>query len=217
MEATFDSLKDLLLLEQFSNGCSLELSLFLKERQPKTIGAVAALAEQDIEARGGVFGYDKPNSSFTRRVDNRVKSQQHQQPQQRQRFNTGKSTGNDRQVDISSSQFNKPNALNYPHRDPRPCYICHSTGHIARNCWNNPQQLFDYDGSFQQQTSTGIDQSYVYQQNQKPPTNNPSSPTETEKVACMYIVDKRNLDKCCSHDGMVTLQCGHNTFNGRRL
>ena len=54
-EKTYEGIIDLLLREQFTAGCSRELALFLKERQPKTIDTMATLAEQYLEARGGLF------------------------------------------------------------------------------------------------------------------------------------------------------------------
>ena len=44
---------DLLLREQFLAGCHKDMSLFIKERKPKTIVEMTKLAEQYIEARGG--------------------------------------------------------------------------------------------------------------------------------------------------------------------
>ncbi|XP_071958826.1 uncharacterized protein [Antedon mediterranea] len=52
-EKTFQGLKDLLLREQFTDGCGKDLALFLRERQPKTIQAMTEIAEPYLEARGG--------------------------------------------------------------------------------------------------------------------------------------------------------------------
>ena len=54
-EKTYDGLQDLLLREQFINGSSRELALFLKERKPQNIESMTTLAEQYIEAHGGKF------------------------------------------------------------------------------------------------------------------------------------------------------------------
>ena len=54
-QKTYPGLADLLLRDQFLEGCSRDMSLFLKERKPKNITAMTQLAEQYIEARGGWY------------------------------------------------------------------------------------------------------------------------------------------------------------------
>ena len=68
MSKVFTGIKDLLLGEQFINACSVDLPLFLKERNPKDITIMAELAEKYIEARGGIFSQDSKltQSSFYR-------------------------------------------------------------------------------------------------------------------------------------------------------
>ena len=51
---TFDGLKDLLLWEQFINASPENLALFLKERKPGNITAVAELAELNLQAHGSL-------------------------------------------------------------------------------------------------------------------------------------------------------------------
>ncbi|XP_053406560.1 uncharacterized protein LOC123546230 [Mercenaria mercenaria] len=53
IEKTYESLCDLMIREQFIEGCSAELAVFLKERTPKSMDEITRLAEQYIEAHKG--------------------------------------------------------------------------------------------------------------------------------------------------------------------
>ena len=46
------NLADLMMQEQFMNMCSPELALFLRERVPKDVGEMVAVAERYHEAHG---------------------------------------------------------------------------------------------------------------------------------------------------------------------
>ncbi|XP_041461733.1 uncharacterized protein LOC121413037 [Lytechinus variegatus] len=71
----FDDLKDLLLREHFINGCHRDLSIFLRERQPKTTKDAMKFTEQYLEARGGVFRAPPPQRNIptgqTQRINTR--------------------------------------------------------------------------------------------------------------------------------------------------
>ncbi|XP_054762005.2 uncharacterized protein LOC129268475 [Lytechinus pictus] len=60
----FDDLKDLLLREHFINGCHRDLSIFLRERQPKTTKDAMKFTEQYLDARGGVFRAPPPQRNI---------------------------------------------------------------------------------------------------------------------------------------------------------
>ena len=216
----FDGLKDLLLREQFINASSLDLSLFLKERKPKDVATMAELAEKFVEARGGVFGQDIKPSNFSSHRSDRTRD--HNQRYDR----TPKPTGQNKQFDRRQpTNVNKPGSRNltYPRQIPE-CYYCGKTGHIARNCYSNPNRSptkiaglitqhspisdqFSYTGSQQnvQQQPTPMSQ---HQQGDcercghHPNTTPPGG--EQVHIACMNVSD------CCSHGGFVTLKCGHN-------
>ncbi|XP_021346951.1 uncharacterized protein LOC110446237 [Mizuhopecten yessoensis] len=51
-EKNYEKLRDLMLRDQFIHCCGQDLSLFLKERTPSSITAMAKLADQFVEARG---------------------------------------------------------------------------------------------------------------------------------------------------------------------
>ena len=50
---TFESLEDLLIREQFTQSCSTDKALFLKERAPKSVAEMTKPAEQYLEAHAG--------------------------------------------------------------------------------------------------------------------------------------------------------------------
>jgi hypothetical protein len=60
VESTYEALCDLMIREQFIRTCSLELSLFLKERAPCSMEEVTRLAEQYTEAHGGRISSNRP-------------------------------------------------------------------------------------------------------------------------------------------------------------
>ena len=57
---TFKSLVDLLIREQFTQSCSTDMALFLKERAPKSVAKMTKLAKQYLEAHGGNIMSTKP-------------------------------------------------------------------------------------------------------------------------------------------------------------
>ncbi|XP_041477551.1 uncharacterized protein LOC121425534 [Lytechinus variegatus] len=109
----FDDLKDLLLREHFINGCHRDLSIFLRERQPKTTKDAMKFTEQYLEARGGVFRAPPPQRNIP--------------TGQTQRINT-RHEGKTNTPQIHSKSF------------PKTCYNCHQEGHISRNCPKQSQK-----------------------------------------------------------------------------
>ena len=57
---TFESLEDLLIREQFTQSCSTDMALFLKERAPESVAEMTKLAEQYLEAHGGNIMCTRP-------------------------------------------------------------------------------------------------------------------------------------------------------------
>ena len=49
---TFDSLKDLIVKEQFIDSCPKDLAIHLHERAPETLAKIAKIADQYLEAHG---------------------------------------------------------------------------------------------------------------------------------------------------------------------
>ena len=51
-EQTFDSLKDLIVKEQFIDSCPKDLAIHLRERAPETLGKIVEITDQYLEAHG---------------------------------------------------------------------------------------------------------------------------------------------------------------------
>ena len=107
----YDGLVDLLLREQFIKSVHKELSLFLKERQPKDVKEMAKLAEQYIEAHGGwQFTTAGKQKGFK---GNKDKGQAHG----------------------SSGETKKENLQHSQHTGKKfTCFICDMPGHKAKDC-----------------------------------------------------------------------------------
>ena len=50
MEKSFDGAVELMVREQFTNGCSKDLSVYLNERSPKTLDELVIVAKQYLMA-----------------------------------------------------------------------------------------------------------------------------------------------------------------------
>ncbi|XP_071964120.1 uncharacterized protein [Antedon mediterranea] len=200
-EKTFQGLKDLLLREQFTDGCGKDLALFLRERQPKTIQAMAEIAEQYLEARGGLFGkpiefkQKEPNSPQL--SSNNVPSTSSAQSPSSFRSPTcfichrvGHLARNCR-----VSTMYKPNS-------PPKCYRCLKTGHIARNCRQDANSCAGLSTSPQKESDC---QKCTKQHECKAKKEIP------DVGASMVTKMSESLNQCCINDDgdRVTLQCGH--------
>ncbi|XP_071081291.1 uncharacterized protein [Haliotis cracherodii] len=109
---TYAGVRDLLLREQILNTVGPNLSIFLKERKPKTADEMAKLAEHFVEARGTISR--KPNKSFP--------------------------SGNDKYRDKGLSIQNRPQTgeqkelKGFVPIKQRRCYSCGELGHISTSC-----------------------------------------------------------------------------------
>ena len=206
----FEGVKDLLLREQFINACNVDLSLFLKERNPKDIKAMAELADKYVEARGGIFGQlIKPSSSSFYRSDRvRDNNQRTDKP--------NRPLGQERRFEKKtfSPNFHKPGSHNFTNsKQFSTCFHCGKSGHIARNCWSNPNRtstkiaglIAQDQAPAQQQSSMGSQMSHQDECERCGHHSTYLSPT-TEQVHVAFV----NVAECCTKRGYVTLQCGHN-------
>ncbi|XP_040065085.1 uncharacterized protein LOC120838976 [Ixodes scapularis] len=118
----YDTLRDLLLAEQFLKGCSPKLALFIKERTTKTLADMADLADRYLEAQG--------TQSLGKKVEEKKPTSEPPRP-----------------VDKKSTRQRPPlrcflcNRLGHRAADCRDkvttkasCWRCGQTGHAANSC-----------------------------------------------------------------------------------
>jgi len=106
----FDALKDLIIREQMLNVCDKDLSLFLKERKPKSADEMAKMADNYVEAHNAHYLVgNKPKKEFvnTKNFVREVQSRLGKNPEQKWK----------------SSES-----------EARHCFVCGKRGHFARNC-----------------------------------------------------------------------------------
>ncbi|XP_053378778.1 uncharacterized protein LOC128548205 [Mercenaria mercenaria] len=128
IEKTYESLCDLMIREQFIEGCSAELAVFLKERTPKSMDEITRLAEQYIEAHKGTPSILSKSVAPQRKHN----STSHEQSSRKTEEKNG----------LRKTCFicNKAGHLardcrqNSRSNTPKSCFICNKAGHLARDC-----------------------------------------------------------------------------------
>ena len=118
-------LKDLLLREQFFNGCATEMATFVKERSPRCISELIELAEQYSEAHVNI------SSSRPRKFYDRDRYSQNGPPANRSM---------PVHVQYASNNMNNGN-ISF---EEKRCYYCNMKGHIAKNCFYGGNQRKSY-------------------------------------------------------------------------
>ena len=213
-EKTYEGLQDLLLREQFINGCSKELALFLKERKPGDIEMMTTLAEQYIEAHGGKFD---STSHFRRFAHPSGRTETHQPARDK-----GKNGSSGKQQPARASDWSA-----------RTCFLCHKKGHFASDCpqRGSSQRTVKVAGLVtNEESSSGKRRQWKGSRGRgRGPERSTTEPTQhkmseashccscqcgdttkdKETVACM-VVDQPHLFDCCNNGGFVNLTCGHN-------
>ncbi|KAL8563073.1 hypothetical protein ACOMHN_065217 [Nucella lapillus] len=115
----FLELKELILREQVLTGCGPELTIHLRERQPKTTAVLLQMAEIYREARADTKSCVRQVSSTGERGDKK--------PDELPRKSAQSTKGVSEQRSLGQ-------------REIRECFLCHKRGHIARDCRTRVQR-----------------------------------------------------------------------------
>ncbi|XP_033736589.1 uncharacterized protein LOC117324870 [Pecten maximus] len=118
---TFEGVKDLIIRDQFIQACGNELTLFLKERIPATIGEMAKLADQFADARG--------------HTANLLKFRPEGYKKQFNGSNGKTGTGDVSTTKQSGSESgSKTRPVGSSSGSGKHCFICNKTDHLSYNC-----------------------------------------------------------------------------------
>ncbi len=115
---TYLGLKDFILREQYLSSCSSDLTIFLKERKPKSVEDMAALAESFLDAR--IQPKKETGKSATEKGKKVNSGDDKSQP------------GSNSKQPVKSEGASPSTKVT--------CYICNKVGHIAKNCRSRPVQ-----------------------------------------------------------------------------
>ncbi|KAL8569672.1 hypothetical protein ACOMHN_005789 [Nucella lapillus] len=115
----FLELKELILREQVLTGCGPELTIHLRERQPKTTAELLQMAEIYREARADTKSCVRQVSNTGERGDKK--------PDELPRKSAQSTKGVSEQRSLGQ-------------REIRECFLCHKRGHIARDCRTRVQR-----------------------------------------------------------------------------
>ncbi|XP_041471848.1 uncharacterized protein LOC121421249 [Lytechinus variegatus] len=213
----YECLFDLLLREHFMNGCHRDLAIFLRERQPKTTKDTVKLAEQYLDARGGVFRAppqqrNNPTVHTTRPEGKTYTPQTPPRPRTPQTCYTCNQPGH-----LSRNcpkQATKPNV-------PKTCFICHKPGHFANNCRFSSIKSAgllvsqEPEAACESEVESGTDADYSQPEYSEPIPHSPCqcpSCTNTQvriEASCMVVrmpPDTPPFEPTADH---VTFSCGH--------
>ena len=120
-------LRDLIILEQFLHGVSIDLSVWLKERKPKSAKEAAQVADDYVLSRGTKPPHEKLRRSQRLQDEPAVKVTQEKQQSSRFFFRAP-----------PSEVRNIPPRSKTNTQDEKQCYNCKKWGHIATVCPQRP-------------------------------------------------------------------------------
>ena len=124
-------------MEQYVNGCSKEMALFLKERTPRDLRELSDLAQQYMDAHGERGSYSSNRSEVDVQASKTIKScfncgrAGHFSTECRDNYRSSKSAADWKGVG-TRDVFHQRST--YPKSGKSGCWNCGKPGHVSRNC-----------------------------------------------------------------------------------
>ena len=116
-ENNVDSIKDLILRDQFLYSIPMEVAMFLRERQPKNMKSVITLTDQYLKAHSGRWSRDIQKDKSKRFDQTKHFSQRKDE----------RSSSNPSRIGQANSNLREKGRKG-------PCFICGKMGHLAKDC-----------------------------------------------------------------------------------
>src|SRR6266568_2251767 len=126
IDKSYESLKELMIREQYLNISPKDLMLFIRERKPANNALMATLAESFVDShRVSQVDAAQHKAPFSKKQGSFSKDQKKQDASSKPSTNT--------------SNFKQDGTV----KEQRSCYICSKQGHVAKNCYqrNKPPKL----------------------------------------------------------------------------
>ena len=137
VEQTFIGVVDLIVHEQFTSSCLKDLSIWLKQSNPKTLDELSWFADQYLAARNQKLS----SKEVIKRDSERAGVKDNHSgfpPASALKCFLCNRVGH-RAIDSRVKPEGGRNEYNRPARYAVTCYQCGEVGHEKRYCWNNPR------------------------------------------------------------------------------
>ena len=137
VEQTFRGVVDLIVREQFTSSCSKDLSIWLKQSNPKTLDELSRLAAQYLAARNQKLSSKEVIKRYSARAGMKDNHSGFPPASTLKCFVCNR-VGH-RAIDCRVKPEGGRNEYNRPARHAVRCYQCGEIGHEKRFCRNNPR------------------------------------------------------------------------------